>query len=290
MTLGCPNRLLISLAIAAAVAVATTAPLAQAAPKRIVALTPFTANTLAGIGLEPVGVGQTLGGQKRLSKKLDGVRTLPLSHPNGPNMEQLARLDPGLVLSSPTWGKGHATMRSLDIEVVESDPERVADVAPEIRRIGKVVGRRKQARRLAAKVAADIAKARKGIESRPKVLILLGVGRTPFAFLSNSWGGDLVAKAGGRLSTAGLDASGGFARISDEQVLIENPDVILAVPHADEDDVAGIVEYMRDNPVWKDTKAGQDNRIHVSSDNSLLQAGTDVGKVIRTIRSRYLKN
>ena len=276
--------------LAVAVAVAVMAPLAQAAPKRIVALTPFTANTLVGIGVKPVGIGQTLGGQKRLSKKLDGVRTLPLSHPNGPNMEQLARLNPGLVLSSPTWRKGAPTMRSLDIKVVMSDPDRIAGVAPEIRKIGKVVGRRKQARKLAASVKADIAAARKGIKSRPKVLVLLGVGRTPFAFLENSWGGDLVSEAGGDLLTAGLDEPGGFARISDEQVLKEDPDVIIAVPHADEDDIPGITKYMRDNPIWKVTKAGQNDRIYISNDNSLLQASTDTGKVIRSVRSRFLKN
>ena len=33
---------------------------------------------------------------------------LPLSHPSGPNLEQLATLNPGLVLSSPTWAAGTA--------------------------------------------------------------------------------------------------------------------------------------------------------------------------------------
>jgi iron complex transport system substrate-binding protein len=276
--------------LGALLAVALLAPSAQAAPKRIVALTPFTANTLAGIGVEPVGIGQTLGGKDRLSPRLKGVRTLPLSHPNGPNMEQLARLNPGLVFSSRTWRKGAATMRELDIRVVESDPERVTDVVTQIRRIGRIAGRAKAARRLARKVTDGIARARRGIRERPKVLVLLGVGRTPFAFLPSSWGGDVVAKAGGRLLTAGLDADRGFARISDEQVLAEAPDVIVAVPHADEDDIPGIVEYMRENPVWKSTPAGENGRIHISQDNSLLQAGTDVGRVIRAVRTRYLKN
>ena len=65
---------------------------AQAAP-RIVALTPFGANTLAKLGVRPVAVGQTLGGRDRLSPKLKGVPVLTLSHPNGPNLEQLASLD-----------------------------------------------------------------------------------------------------------------------------------------------------------------------------------------------------
>lgn len=282
------RRVIGCIGVSAAIAAAAMAPAAEAAPKRIVALSPFTANTLVGVGVEPVGIGRTPNGRERFSRKLAGVRSLPLSHPSGPNMEQLARLRPRLVFSSPTWRKGHATMRELDVRVVESDPERVRDVAPEIRRIGRIVGRAKAAKRLAARVDRGIARARAGIDSRPKVLVLLGVGRTPFAFLPNSWGGDVVAKAGGRLLTAGLDASGGFARISDEQVLAEAPDVILAVPHADEDDIPGIADYMRDNPIWKSTPAGREGRIFVSNDDTLLQPGTDVGRVIRMVRSRYL--
>ncbi len=65
---------------------------------------------------------------------------------------------------------------------------------------------------------AQVAQAAQGaIEQRPRVLLILGVGRTPFAFLPNSWGGDVVTQAGGRLLTGGRRVElGGFARISDE--------------------------------------------------------------------------
>ncbi len=85
-----------------------------------------------------------------------------------------------------------------------------------------------------------IAGARKGISKRPKVLVLLGVGRTPYTFLSNSWGGDVITQAGGRLLTAGLRDGGGFARISDEVVLAAQPDVIIGVPHASKQDIPAI--------------------------------------------------
>ena len=80
-----------------------------APPKRIVALTPFAANTLVKLGVMPVGIGQTLGGQERFSPKLKGVEVLPLSHPNGPNLEQLASLDP--TSSSPRGPGRRATTR-----------------------------------------------------------------------------------------------------------------------------------------------------------------------------------
>ena len=42
-------------------AAALAAPAVADAPKRIVALTPFSANTLAEVGVKPVAIGQTLG-------------------------------------------------------------------------------------------------------------------------------------------------------------------------------------------------------------------------------------
>ncbi len=264
---------------------------AQAAPpKRIVALTPFGANTLVKLGVEPVGVGQTLGGNERLSPKLKGVDVLPLSHPNGPNLEQLASLDPDLVLSTPTWAKGNESMGDLGIRVLIREPRKVVDSYAQTLAIGRLVGKKPEAEKLVEKMKKDVAQARRGIEKRPKVMLILGVGRTPFVFLPNSWGGDLVTKAGGELLTGGVEASSGFERISDEVIVAEDPDVIIAVPHANEDDIPSLTEYLRTNPAWAGTRAVQSGHIYISVDNSLLQAGTDVARTIRKVRRAYLEN
>ena len=264
---------------------------AQAAPpKRIVALTPFGANTLVKLGVEPVGISQTLGGQERFSPKLEDVEVLPLSHPNGPNLEQLAALDPDLVLSSPTWAKGNDSMGDLGIRVLVREPRNVNSSFAQTLAIGGLVGKRSQAERLVKAMKKDVAKARRGIERRPTVMLILGVGRTPFTFLPNSWGGDLVTKAGGRLLTGGVESSSGFERISDEVVVAEDPDVIVAVPHANEDDIPSLTEYLRTNPAWATTSAVRGGRIHISVDNSLLQAGTEVARTIRKVRRVYLEN
>ena len=264
---------------------------AQAAPpKRIVALTPFTANTLVKLGVTPVAIGQTLGGAERFSPKLKGVPTLPLSHPNGPNLEQLASLDPDLVFSSNTWAKGNDSMGDLGIRVLVHEPFRLNGAFAQTKVVGALVGKRKQAEALAASMKKSVAQARKGIEERPTVMLILGVGRTPFTFLPNSWGGDMIVKAGGRLLTGGVTSSSGFERISDEVVVAEDPDVIIAVPHANEDDIPSLTEYLRSNPAWATTSAVRNDRIYISVDNSLLQAGTDVARTIRKVRRVYLQN
>ena len=262
----------------------------QAAAQRIVALTPFAANTLARLGVTPVGIGQTLGGAERFLPQLQGVPTLPLSHPNGPNLEQLAALDPDLVFSSRTWAKGNQAMEELGIDVVVHDPRSVDGAFADTFKIGTLVGRKHYARDLLQGMRRRVEAAERGIERRPKVMLILGVGRTPFTFLPNSWGGDVVSRAGGRLLTGGVSSSSGFERISDEVVVAENPDVIIAVPHANEDDIPSLTEYLRTNPAWSSTNAARNGRVYVSVDNSLLQAGTDVASTIRKVRRAYLKN
>lgn len=283
------RRALLAAALVLATLVAA-APAAEAAPKRIVALTPFSANTLAGLGVRPVGIGQVLGGKNRFASNLRGVKTLTLSHPNGPNMEELALLNPQLVLSSPTWAKGAKTMRDLGIKVVNSDPVDVADAVTQTATIGRLVGRADSGKQLAARLKRQVASARKGIRKRPRTLVVLGVGRTPFAMLPNSWGGDIVSKAGARLVTGGVSSRSGFARISDETILKANPDVIVAIPHANASDIPAVTKFLKANPAWKDSKAVRNGRLYVSTDNSLLQANTDIADVIRTVRRAYLKN
>lgn len=264
---------------------------AQAAPpKRIVALTPFAANTLAKLGVRPVAIGQTLGGSERFSPKLKGVPTLPLSHPNGPNLEQLASLDPDLVFSSQTWAKGNQAIEGLGIDVVNQDPHSISGALADTFRIGVIVGRKHYARDTLESMRRRIEAASKGISARPRVMLILGVGRTPFTFLPNSWGGDVVTRAGGKLLTGGVSSRSGFERISDEVVVAENPEIIIAVPHANEDDIPSLTEYLRSNPAWANTDAARNGRVYISVDNSLLQAGTDIARTIRKVRRAYLKN
>ncbi len=276
--------------LVALLALLALAPAAEAAPKRVVALNPFSANTVADLGVRPVAIGQVLGGNDRWSSRLRGVRRIPLSHPSGPNLEQLALLNAGLVLSSPTWRRGHRAMRRLGMKVAETEPRSVHDTGAAIKRIGGLIGKQAAANRMAERMAADVARASRGIRKRPRVLVILGIGRVPYAFLANSWGGDIVRRAGGRLLTDGLVAGDGFARISNEIVVKRNPDIIIAVPHGSPKDIPKLGAYLRTNPAWRGTKAYRNKRIYVSTGNSLLQPWTDVGRTIRDVRRLYLRN
>ena len=107
------------------------------------------------------------------------------------------------MLSLKTWQRGTPAMRRLGMKVYESDPNSVAAIGTETRTIGALLGRTRAADALARQIEADVAAAKRGITRRPRVLVILGVGRTPYAMLANSWGGDVVAQAGGNCSPRG---------------------------------------------------------------------------------------
>ena len=260
--------------------------------KRVVALTPFTANALASLGIVPIARGDMPGSNDRYVAKVQNIKKLTLSHPNGPNMEKLAVLNPSLVLSSPQWNKGNTTMRQLGMKVVLSDPQTVDAVPEQTKVIGRLVGKTKLGIDRAAVQAKNIAAAKRAAKRHPTVLLILGVGHTPYAFLKNSWGGDVITQAGGKLITGGLSNSGGFARISNEFVVEQNPDVIIAVPHGTTNaaDRRELAKYLGDNPAWKGTKAVQNHRLFVSKDNALLQASPLAATVITYVQQQYLKN
>lgn len=284
------SRLAAALLLAAALCLWAASAAGAATPKRIVALTPFAANTLAKLGVEPVAIGQTVGGNERFAGRLKGVTVLPLSHPNGPNLEQLVSLRPDLVFSTKTWAKGNQAMQSLGIRVVTREPVRVNGVISKTLAIGRLVGKLPEAKKLVVRMKEELGKARRGITKRPTVMVILGVGHSPFTFLPNSWGGDLVRKAGAEVLAGGLNSGSGFQRISDEVVVAENPEILIVVPHGDPEDIPAITKYYENDPAWGATKAAKEGHIYISTDNSLLQADPDVAKTIEEVRRKYLRN
>src|SRR5262245_28495158 len=131
------SRSIVFAAAAALILALAVAGGAGAAKKKlkIVTLTPFSSKALVNSGTKPVASGKQAVGHKSSSPKLKGIRQLALSHPNGPNMEEIATINPDVVLSSPAWAKGSQTMRDLAITVKMMDPPTVNQVVPRIKAI-----------------------------------------------------------------------------------------------------------------------------------------------------------
>lgn len=283
--------------LAAVVGLGAAAGPAVAAPKRIVAFTPFEANILAQLGVRPVAIGNPPAGQQFLDRRLRGVPRLRLSHPDGPNIEQLLALRPDLVLSSPTWRSGTSKIQRVGIRVLDGvDPQRLATVPIAAQQIADAVGRSAQGKVLAANLNRSINGALRGIRKRPRVLVVMGLARYTIAFRAGTWAGDVVRQAGGQLLTDGLKPlrptgpATAVANLSNEEVVKRNPDVIIVVPHGRSQDIPSIAAYYRNFKPWRATNAAKKGQIYVPTDDRLLQASSDPAAVIRQVRRQYLRN
>jgi iron complex transport system substrate-binding protein len=282
-------------AVVAALVLASTASAAD--PGRVVALTPFTANVLARLGVTPIAVAQPAAGEESLDARLRNVKRLAMSHPNGPNLEQLVSLRPDTVFSSPIWRAGTPRIQNLGITVYDSlDPQRLGTVPIGIRKIANLVGKPAEGLALANRTQRAYRAAAANPKSHPRVLLVMGLAQYTLAMLGSSWGGDIIEAAGGVLVTrdvkpiATTNEGAVVGNLSNEAVVRMNPDVIIVVPHGSAGDVSTIARYYRNFAPWRKTKAARTGRIYVPTDDSLLQATSDPASLIRQVRRDYLRN
>jgi iron complex transport system substrate-binding protein len=272
---------------------------AGAAPKkqsRIVALTPFAANAMAQMGVFPKAIGQTLGGDRRYVSGLRKTPVLPMGHKwEGPEPERLISTQPELIFTSPQWRKGRDFLTDVVKQnagergkVINADPASVPGAYAKVGQISRLINRKARGKRLLRQMKRSVNRNVRNVRSRPKVMVILGVGGVPYAFTYRSWAGEIVRRAGGRLLEGGVSFKSSYGMISNERIIKERPQVIIAIPHDEPEKITPKLKAdMKEQ--WRSTPAARNNRIYFSTDNSLLQAGTDIGATIRRVRG-YLGN
>ncbi len=185
------------------------------------------------------------------------IPVISISHSAGPNLEQLASVQPDLVLTSSTYGRfAEPIQQSLGAPVLVYD---VDDVLNKIDLFGSLVGCSDKAQQAAAELRAKISQQQRGLpEAGPEVFGLFGTSESFLGFTSTSYPGDMVSLLGG--SMIADDAAPylyrgipnpSYAVFSLENVVERDPNVILVVRHgspneAREENFSGLYS----NPAW----------------------------------------
>ncbi len=148
-----------------------------------------------------------------------------------PSVEAILALRPDLVLVEKSMIR-----RSLDLpvfrgNVVEVDDADLEGVLVSIRRIGEVCGVPGRAQQLIHQIRRELDEVRRRTASLPRPRVLLVVGRTPgriedlIAAGRSSYLHELLEIAGGANIVA--DASAAYVKVSLEEVLARNPEIIV---------------------------------------------------------------
>ncbi len=248
---------------------------------RIVSLAPNLTESLCAIGAGHLLVGRT----SACNYPPEIVERVPVIGGFGhPSLELLALAQPTLVLDIDLADESVAAQISaMGIERRRITCHSLADIAPMLRELGEITGHTAQANALATKIANAIADAQSsalrsppalrssqnegGTSSlRPPPSVYAEVWHDPMTTVgSNTFLADLIRLTGGR--TIADSVKKAYFQISPEQVIAENPDVILCLYMGRSD---GAADAVKRRPGWGHITAVKTDCVFEGLNNDIL--------------------
>jgi iron complex transport system substrate-binding protein len=229
-------------------------------PHRLVSLAPNITEIVYALGLGDELVGDTDNCDfPPQAKNKPHVGTMV-----NPSLERIVALKPDLTLGTPEANRRETAdqLERLGIPVYGATAKTLAGTLASIEDLGRILGRRTEARSLVAQMQARIHRVEKRVEGLPKPTVLFVVWYRPLITVGpHTFIADVIRSAGG--IPIGENLKGEWPRLTLEELLPQNPDVIL-FPKT-ESFSPSAKDFQR-LPGWKDLRAVKDGRMFFVSE------------------------
>lgn len=200
---------------------------AVAPPQRIVSTAPSITEMLYALGLgdRVAGVTTFCNYPPQAAKKPKIGTYLR------PDVEMILSLRPDVVLAEKSMIRQAITLPTLRLNVVELDDATITGIVESIRQIGALCGVPERAGKLCSSIQGGLDSVRQRTKGLPRRRVLFVVGRTPgriedlIAAGNSSYLNEVMEIAGGENVMA--DAAIAYAKVSLEEVLVRDPEVIV---------------------------------------------------------------
>lgn len=230
-------------------------------PKRIVSLSPDLTEVLYGVGALPRVVGVS-----DFDTYPPEVAKLPHLGPlQSPNLETLTALHPDLVVVNSAQAPFlEDTLKQLGLRILKVSNSTLGEVYSSMLAIGHATGNDGQAVKLVAATRESLDRVARKTARLPKPRVVLIIDRTPgtlrdlYTATEGSYLSELIEIAGGHLVVQ--PAKTGYAKLSKEDLLALNPDIILDFIQGPKSRFAGDpLDAWREMP---ELKAVRTRRVH----------------------------
>lgn len=250
---------------------------------RIAALSHYAVDPLIEMGCPPVARGDV---KFELSEAAQKVHAISVRHMAGPNLEQLAALDTDLIIVSIVHAGFVDTIeKAVGTPVAILDPTSFDDLLKEIRLLGTITDHADEAETIANRLDEQVAKLLSASSgSTTRVYALFGAPGAFFAFMPDTYFGDVVSLVGGELVNAGEESKlfRGFSPFSVESALASDPDVIVLISHMAADQQ---LEMLAKFPGWNALRAVREGRVVVLKEHHYVSApGYHPAEAIRLLQ------
>jgi len=239
------------------------------APQKIIALDFSFMDTLTSLGVTPVGnagVGKT----KMPEYLQDSVQAevADVGERKAPNLEVIQSLKPDLIIASVDR---HSMIRN-ELEgiapTIAFDDASYEQVIDNLRNIGKIVGKEKEAEQVVADLDAKIAKVDQQIEGSPSIVVAGFFDDEFTVWIKESFIGSLLSRVGAEYAFNGeksnLEGKGEGTKMTIERLHEINPDFIMVYGDS--------TEKLKSNPLYQDLKAVKENHF-IEVDRNLWARG-----------------
>ena len=230
-------------------------------PHRIVSLSPNVTEMLYGVG----ALGQVVGISDYCTYPPDVNRLPSVGGWHNPSLERIAALRPDLVMVDD----GQAPFvendfKKLGLRLMVIPNHTVQDVYTALAELGRVTAHAEAAAKLVAATRAELQRISQKTAALSNPRVVLIVERTPgtlrdlYTATEGGFLAELVTLSGGRVAVP--PAPHGYGKLSKEDLLAINPDVILDFIHGSQSRFAGDpMEAWRD---MSELKAVRARRVH----------------------------
>ena len=233
------------------------------AAQKVISLAPSNTEILYA-----VGAGAQMIGRDSFSDYPAEAKNLPdIGGKSGLNMEMIANMKPDLVLAgginTPEQVKAFEDLKITVYYV--ANPTDLDGMYENVKTVSQLVGKEKEADALIASLKQKVQKVDdvlKGVTERPRVFYELDASEPakPWTAGKGSFIDQLIVRAGGINAAGDLDA---WAQISQEELLVQNPDVIILG-----DATYGVsVEQVAQRPGWDKINAVKNQKVYPFDDN-----------------------
>jgi iron complex transport system substrate-binding protein len=230
---------------------------------RIVSLAPSATSILCAIGAKKSLVGVT-----KWCADVAPVNGLPKLGDcwHMDSVEKILKLKPSLVIGSvPYKQETLAKLLEHPLTFLATNPRSLADIANDIRMLGRIAGRPRQASRLVTKMRREFASiARKARLRKKRLRIYCEAWPNP-RISSPPWVAEIVRICGGEMVVPAGQ------KVSDEQVADARPEMIVLAWAATGDRAKPQKAY--DVARWKELPAIRNKRVYVARDELLNTPG-----------------
>jgi iron complex transport system substrate-binding protein len=229
-------------------------------PQRLVSLAPSITEAIYALGLGDRLVGDT----DYCDYPPEAKRKPRVGNLLNPSLERIVVLKPDLVLGSPEANRREiiGQLEKLRIPIYGVTAHSVEGTLRSLEDLGRVLGVERQAVAVSEHLRRRVEAVEQRVGSNPRPRVLFVVWYRPLTTAGPRTSiTDVIQRAGGDSVTKDLD--GEWPRLSLEEALRRNPDVIL-YPHT-ESFFPGLDEFVR-LPGWRDLRAVKQGRMYCVSE------------------------